>query len=124
MAWPHLGDLEAADEGDYLPADVALVGLEGSRADPSGPLVLDPAAQVRGQPDAPGEGSASSFHEADELAERALRLLLRGEAALTLLSSLAADGMGADVDDESPRCGACERVPAWTASFGGLMRNS
>jgi hypothetical protein len=69
-------DLEAADDRDDVPADVALVSLQGAGADASSPLVLEPTAQSAGQADPLRRGIASSLYVADELVDCALRCLL------------------------------------------------
>lgn len=102
MVRPKAGQLDSADEGDDLSADVALVRLEGPSPRPSHPLVLEPPAQVRGELDSLRAWIASSFDIPDELVQGALRLLPGGKPTLALLASAAGVRMVADVHDELP----------------------
>src|SRR6266511_6199554 len=81
VARTQVGEIDAADEGDDLPADEALVRLKRPSPRPSDPLVLEPSAQVRGQLDPLGTGVAAGFEVADVLVPCALRLSLGGEPA-------------------------------------------
>src|SRR6266511_2423663 len=116
VAGPDLRQFEPADDRHDLPADVALVPVQGARADPPSPLVLEPAMEVVGQADPLRAGVSSSFDVPDELVQGALRLPPRGEAAFALLATSAGDRVGPDVDDELPRAALTD-----VSSHGGLL---
>jgi len=94
VAGSDLREFQAPDGRYDLPADVALVCVQGPGADPSSLPVREPADQVGGEADPIGAWIAASFDVPVELMEGALRILLGGEAALAFLASPAADGWG------------------------------
>jgi hypothetical protein len=122
LAGSDLHEFKPADDRHDLPADVSLVSVKSPGTDPSSALAFKPAHQVVGQGDSLGTGIASSFDEADDLVQGALRLSLGGKAALALLASATGDRVAADVDDELPRAALPDVSPHWTALLWRLMQ--